>query len=114
MSDQTNRDKTILVAGITGQQGGAAAKYLLADGWKVRGLSRDVSKPAVQALRNAGAEVVQGNMEDTASLDAALKGVYGVVSVQNFLLPEGGFEGSRAETVKPAGAARGPRIPPFD
>jgi len=54
MSDQTNRDKTILVAGITGQQGGAAAKHLLADGWKVRGLSRDVSKPAVQTLRDAG------------------------------------------------------------
>lgn len=106
MSDQTNRDKTILVAGITGQQGGAAAKHLLADGWKVRGLSRDVSKPAVQALRNAGAEVVQGNMEDTASLDAALKGVYGVFSVQNFWLPEVGFEGEIREGKNLADAAK--------
>jgi len=32
-------------------------------------------------------------MEDTASLDTALKGVYGVFSVQNFWLPEVGFEG---------------------
>jgi uncharacterized protein YbjT (DUF2867 family) len=48
---------------MTGQQGGAVAMHLLADGWKVRGLSRDVSKPAVQALRDAGAEVVRGNME---------------------------------------------------
>src|SRR5258708_36995399 len=92
MSDQTNRDKTILVAGITGQQGGAAAKHLLLDGWKVRGLSRGVSKPSVQELRNAGAEVVQGNMEDTASRDTALKGVYGVDIVQNFWLPRVGFE----------------------
>src|SRR5258708_680232 len=106
MSDQTNRDKTILVAGITGQQGGAAAKHLLADGWKVRGLSRDVSKPAVQALRDAGAEVVQGNMEDPASLDAALKGIYGVFSVQNFWLPEVGFEGEIREGKNLADAAK--------
>ena len=106
MSDQTNRDKTILVAGITGQQGGAAAKHLLADGWKVRGLSRDVSKPGVQALREAGAEVVQGNMDDRPSLDAAVKGVYGVFSVQNFWLPEVGFEGEIQEGKNLADAAK--------
>src|SRR5258707_3670220 len=106
MSDQTNRDKTILVAGITGQQGRAGVKHLLADGWKVRGLSRDLSKPAVQALRDAGAEVVQGNMEDPASLDAALKGVYGVFSVQNFWLPEVGFEGEIREGKNLADAAK--------
>ena len=113
MSDQTNRDKTILVAGITGQQGGAAAKHLLADGWKVRGLSRDVSKPAVQALRNAGAEVVQGNMDVTASLDAALKGVYGVFSVQNFWLPEVGFEGEIREGKNLADAAKAAGVQHF-
>jgi len=36
-------------------------------------------------------------MEDPASLDAALKGVYGVFSVQNFWLPEVGFEGEIRE-----------------
>jgi len=42
------------VIGITGQQGGAVAQHLLKGGWKVRGLSRDMSKPAVQALLDAG------------------------------------------------------------
>ncbi|HLY29340.1 MAG TPA: NmrA/HSCARG family protein [Aggregatilineales bacterium] len=113
MSDQTKRDKTILVAGITGQQGGAVAKHLLADGWKVRGLSRDVSKPAVQALREAGAEVVQGNMDDPASLDAAPKGVYGVFSVQNFWLPEVGFEGEIREGKNLADAAKAAGVQHF-
>jgi uncharacterized protein YbjT (DUF2867 family) len=113
MSDQTNRDKTILIAGITGQQGGAAAKHLLADGWKVRGLSRDVSKPAVKALRDAGAEVVQGNMDNPASLDAALKGVYGVFSVQNFWLPEVGFEGEIREGKNLADAAKAAGVQHF-
>src|SRR5688572_9207055 len=91
--DKTMADKTILVLGITGQQGGAVARHLLAKGWKVRGLSRDLSKPAVQARRDAGAEMVQGDMDDRASLDAALNGAYGVFSVQNFWLPGVGTEG---------------------
>jgi uncharacterized protein YbjT (DUF2867 family) len=36
-----NSDKTILVAGITERQGGAVARRLQADGWRVRGLTRD-------------------------------------------------------------------------
>lgn len=35
------KDKTILVTGSTGQQGGAVARHLLKDGWKVRAFVRD-------------------------------------------------------------------------
>jgi len=76
--------KVILVAGATGQQGGATARHLLANGWQVRALTRDPNKPAAQALAQAGAEVVTGDNEDRASLDAALQGVYGVFAVQPF------------------------------
>jgi uncharacterized protein YbjT (DUF2867 family) len=76
--------KIILVQGATGQQGGATARHLLAQGWQVRALTRDPNKAAAQALKQAGADVVQGDNEDSASLEAAIKGVYGVFAVQNF------------------------------
>ena len=75
-------DNIVLIAGATGQQGGAAAAQLLADGWRVRALTRHPSSAAAAALRRAGAEIVDGDMDDRASLDAALRGVYGVFSVQ--------------------------------
>lgn len=76
--------KLILVTGATGQQGGTVARYLLSHGWQVRALTRDINKPAALVLKQAGAEVVRGDNDDRASLDAAMRGVYGVFSVQNF------------------------------
>jgi uncharacterized protein YbjT (DUF2867 family) len=76
--------KTVLVTGATGRQGGAAAHHLLAMGWHVRVLARDPNKPAALALRLAGAEIVQGNLDDQASLETAIQGVYGVFSAQSF------------------------------
>lgn len=102
-------DKIIAVTGATGQQGGAVARKLLADGWKVRALTRDVNKPAAQELASLGAEVVAGDMEDGPQLEAAFNGAYGVFSVQNFWLPNVGFEGeirqgkNVADTAKAAG-----------
>ena len=77
--------QTILVTGATGNQGGAIARHLLERGkFKVRVLVRDQNKPAAQALKQAGAELVTGDFDDRASLDVALEGVYGVFSVQDF------------------------------
>lgn len=78
------RKRVILVAGATGQQGGATARQLLADGWRVRALTRDAGKREAKALAELGAEVVEGDMEDPPSLWPVLSGVYGVFSVQNF------------------------------
>ncbi len=75
-------DKTVLVTGATGNQGGATARHLLADGWQVRALVRDPAAPAARALADAGAELAIGDLADRASLEAAVKGVYGVFSVQ--------------------------------
>jgi uncharacterized protein YbjT (DUF2867 family) len=66
--------KTIAVAGATGQQGGAVARRMLAEGWRVRALTRDPSKPQAQELAGLGAEVVPGDMEQPAQLEAAFKG----------------------------------------
>jgi len=74
--------KTVLVLGATGRQGGATARHLLSNGWRVRALVRDPNKSATQALHQAGALVIQGDYEDRASLEAAMHGVYGVFSMQ--------------------------------
>ncbi|NUT91266.1 MAG: NmrA/HSCARG family protein [Saccharothrix sp.] len=67
--------KTVLVTGATGQQGGATARRLLADGWEVRALVRS-DRPL------PGVTTVVGDMLDRAALDRAMEGVYGVFSVQ--------------------------------
>ncbi len=108
---ETHHDQTILVTGITGQQGGAVARHLLAAGWKVRGLSRDLTKPSVQGLQTAGVEIVQGDLSDRASLDAALKGVYGVFSVQGFW--EQGIEGEMRQGQTLADAAKAAGVQHF-
>src|SRR6266545_3575315 len=98
--------KIIAVNGATGQQGGAVARKLLADGWKVRALTRDLDKPAAQALAQAGAELVAGDMDNRSELDAAFEGAYGVFSVQNFWLPNVGYEGEIKQGKNVANAAK--------
>lgn len=74
-------DKTVLVLGATGQQGGSAAAALKDDGWHVRALVRDPDGPKAHALSAAGIETVRGDLADTASVRAAVAGAYGVFSV---------------------------------
>jgi uncharacterized protein YbjT (DUF2867 family) len=99
-------NKIIAVTGATGQQGGAVARKLLSEGWQVRALTRDVNKPAAQELKALGAELVTGDMDNRADLDAAFKGVYGVFSVQNFWLPTVGFENEIKQGKAVADAAK--------
>ena len=99
-------NKIVAVTGATGQQGGAVARKLLADGWKVRALTRDLDKPAAQALAQAGAELVAGDMDSRSDLEAAFRGAHGVFSVQNFWLPNVGFEGEIQQGKNVADAAK--------
>src|SRR5512135_427239 len=97
--DQRSERKTIMseeiiaVTGATGLQGRAIARRLLADGWKVRALTRDTNKPAARELASKGAEVVPGDMESRSQLEAAFRGAYGVFSVQNYWLPNVRYDG---------------------
>ena len=97
---------TIAVTGATGQQGGAVARKLIAEGWQVRALTRDVNKPAAQELKALGAELIPGDMDNRAELDAAFQGTYGVFSVQNFWIPNVGFEGEIRQGKNVADAAK--------
>ncbi|HVX66497.1 MAG TPA: NmrA/HSCARG family protein [Bryobacteraceae bacterium] len=80
MAKTSNR--TILVTGATGKQGGAALRHLRARGFLVRALTRDPSKPSARALAGTGVELVRGDLEDAASITRALDGVHGVFAVQ--------------------------------
>ena len=64
-----------LVMGITGKVGGATAKHLLAQGRKVRALVRNREKAANWA--DQGVELVDGDWNDSAAIERALKGVEG-------------------------------------
>lgn len=85
MTQPINTEQIILVTGATDNQGGAVARHLLQRGrFKVRALVRDQNKPGAQALQQAGAELITADLNDRASLDRALQGVYGIFSVQVF------------------------------
>jgi len=79
-----NSDKTVLITGATGRQGGAVIRHMLPKGWKLRALTFKADGAAVQRLTDQGIEVVKGDLEDPASLERAARGVYGVYSVQDF------------------------------
>ena len=82
--ENTATDKLILVTGVTGRQGGAVARELLSRGYRVRGLSRNPGSEKAQTLAGLGIEMVKGDFDDIGSLNDAVRGVYGVFSVQNF------------------------------
>src|SRR5437660_493117 len=67
--------KTILVAGATGQQGGAVARELMKRGHRVLGLTRSTAK--FKDLATAGIEGVQGDLTDKTSLAPLLRNADG-------------------------------------
>ena len=79
-----NADKTVLVTGATGRQGGAVARHMLTKGWRLRALTRNPNCYAAKQLAGQGAELVKGDLDDAASLERAARGVYGIYSVQDF------------------------------
>ena len=104
MERRSNAGRVILVSGATGQQGGSVARNLLEWGFAVRALTRDTEKAAARELADLGAEVVSGDLEDRASIERVLDGVYGVFSVQQFW--EVGVEGEVRQGILLADAAK--------
>ncbi|MEU8472305.1 NmrA/HSCARG family protein [Streptomyces sp. NPDC029006] len=94
-SEAGERRHAVLVLGATGQQGGAVSRHLLQAGWPVHALTRDPGKPAARALADQGAQVVAGDLEDAASLRAALAGVDAVFCVTQYF--GAGYEGEVAQ-----------------
>src|SRR3954470_10879052 len=76
-------DRTILITGVTGNQGGAVAQALQGSGFKLRGLTRKPDSEGAAALARHGVDIVKGDLDDEATLRRALAGAWGVFGVQN-------------------------------
>lgn len=107
----SKKDKTILVIGATGNQGDAVVNSLLDDGWGVKAFTRGRDKHKTQLLEEMGAQVVIGDLNDRASVDKALKGVYGVFAVLAF--HEEGIEGEKRQGKTLAEAAKNAGVEHF-
>ena len=87
--DQTK----ILVTGATGQQGGTLARLLLQKKHKVYALTRNTQSAAAQDLRNKGAKLVKGDLDDSDSLKQVVNGIDSI-----FLMGTPFEDGTEAET----------------
>ncbi|MEB8330180.1 NmrA/HSCARG family protein [Flavobacteriaceae bacterium KMM 6897] len=79
--------KIIAVVGATGAQGRGLVQAILNDGkgeFGVRAIVRDINSAKAKELKGQGAELVQANLDDKASLIKAFKGAYGAYCVTFF------------------------------
>src|SRR5436190_4300726 len=79
--------KVIAVMGATGAQGGGLVSAILADsagGFRARAITRNADSDAAKDLAAAGAEVVEANLDDPASVEKAFDGAYGAYCVTFF------------------------------
>jgi hypothetical protein len=94
--------KTLAVFGATGIQGGSVIRAVLADPhlsktFKIRAVTRDVSKPSAQTLAQQGIEVTSADMSSGPSLAAALKGAHTVFLVTVPDMVSGATPGTETE-----------------
>ena len=79
--------KIIAVAGATGAQGGGLVRAILADPaqrFAARALTRNPASEKARALKALGAQVVQADLDDPASLERAFEGAHGAFCVTFF------------------------------
>jgi uncharacterized protein YbjT (DUF2867 family) len=95
----------VLVTGATGKQGGAAARLLVKKGHRVRALTRNVASPGAQALAAIGVGLVQGDLNDRASVDGALAGMDAMFLVAT-PFGEGGAGAETRQGIAAADAAK--------
>lgn len=79
--------RIIAIIGATGQQGGGLARAILADpgtGFAARALTRNPGSERARALAALGADVVEADLDDEASLRAAFDGAYGAYVVTDY------------------------------
>ena len=77
-------ERTVLITGATGKQGGATARSLAGKGFKLLAMTRKPKGDAATSVASeTGAELIEGDLNDATSLRSAMKGVWGVFAVQN-------------------------------
>lgn len=86
--------KILTVFGATGNQGGSVIKSVLANPklsseYKIRGITRDPSKPSGKELAEKGVELVKADLKDHESVKKAVEGSSAVFGVTNCTLLPG-------------------------
>ena len=81
--------KIFVIFGATGNQGGSVINSILSDPktsseFKIRGITRDPSKPNAQALTARGVECVAADINSKDQISSALQGAYAVFAVTNY------------------------------
>src|SRR5216684_1886210 len=97
-------NRTILITGVTGNQGGAVARAVQGAGFHLRGLTRKPDSEPAAALARQGVDIVKGDLDDEATPRRALAGAWGVFGVQN--AGEAGVEREEAQGKRLATLAR--------
>src|ERR1700753_3936833 len=97
-------NRTILITGAAGQQGGSVAQALQGAGFHLRGMTRKPDSERAAALARQGVDIVKGDLDDEASLRSALSGTWGVFAVQN--AGEAGVEREESQGKRLAKLAR--------
>ena len=80
--------KLLTVFGATGNQGGSLINHVLHNPelsklYRLRGITRDISKQSAITLRNKGVEIIEADLDTPSTLVAAIEGSYIVFSVTN-------------------------------
>jgi len=79
--------RIIAVVGATRAQGGGLVRAMLADpasGFRARAITRKANGDKAMELRKLGAEVVEADLDNEASLAKAFEGAYGAYCVTNY------------------------------
>lgn len=77
-------NNTIFITGGIGNQGSAAARSLIKNGFKVKSLVRKASSPKAEELERLGVELVEGDLNHVDTYQNALQGVYGIFCVLSY------------------------------
>ena len=95
---------SVLVCGATGQQGGALARVLREKGHSVRAFVRRPDSPEAAELERLGAELAEGDFEESSTIEDAAKGMDAIFVVATPF--EAGMEAETRHGIAAAIAAK--------
>ena len=80
--------KLIVVVGATGLQGAVVIDaMILNDGWRIRGVTRNVASDKAKALAKRGIEMMTADLDDAESISKAFEGANAIFAVSDFYEP---------------------------
>ncbi|MDM7913963.1 MAG: NmrA family NAD(P)-binding protein [Candidatus Eisenbacteria bacterium] len=84
MTNRRSEAPLALVTGISGVQGAAAARWLLAEGFRVRGWTALPDSDVTRSLHALGCDILTGPLDTPERAGAAMAGARAVVSWQEY------------------------------